>query len=203
MPFTNYTELQAEIALRLAREDLTSVIPGFIAQVEAFANTSLRTLQMEQRATATLAEYVALPTDFLELRSVKLQGTPKTTLRLVTPEYMDEWLSSTSGVPKHFCLIANQLRFAPDADTGYTVEIDYFKTIPPLASNATNWLLTSYPSAYIFGAEFYAFTHLQDANGAASFSQAFTSEIDRIRASDKRARWEGAPMVVRPAGPVV
>ena len=138
------------IASWMARSDLTTQIVDFIALAEAEFNRVLRVRQMEQRSTATAAEYMALPTGFLELRDIQLNTTPKVSLELVSASQMENY-SSASGQPLAYCIMANQIQLAPVPDGTYTVEIDYYEVVPPLASNSTNWMLTSYPDAYLYG----------------------------------------------------
>src|SRR5512139_2968887 len=145
MALSTYTELQAAVASWLARSDLTSQIPDFIKLAESKLNRTLRTRQMEQRSTAAAAEYMALPTLFLEMRNIKTTGSPVYTLEQRAPFEMDALDDGTSGQPSRYAIIANQIRLAPTPDATYTLEIDYWEQIPPLASNSTNWLLTAAP----------------------------------------------------------
>ena len=73
MAITNYTELKSSLADWLNRSDLTSRIPEFISLAEAAFNRNLRTRDMLSRSTtSTNAQYVALPSDFLEMLNVEL-----------------------------------------------------------------------------------------------------------------------------------
>ena len=54
MSITTYAELKTAIASWLNRDDLTSVIPDFIALTEAALNRDLRHLQMIDRDDATI-----------------------------------------------------------------------------------------------------------------------------------------------------
>ena len=67
MAITTYDELKASIASWLNRDDLTAVIPDFIALAESSINRDLRHYKMVQRADATLdSRYVQVPEDWLE-----------------------------------------------------------------------------------------------------------------------------------------
>ena len=54
MSITTYAELKSAIANWLLRDDLTSVIPDFIALAEADMNRAIRHWRMEKRSTAEI-----------------------------------------------------------------------------------------------------------------------------------------------------
>ena len=195
----NYTDLKAEIAAWLARSDLTSIIPTFIADAEAQFNRLLRTRQMEQRSTATATEYMTLPDNWLEMRNIQINGTPVYTLEQRAPFEMDALDDGTSGQPSRYCILANQIQLAPAPDSTYTLEIDYWEAIPPLASNSTNWLLLVHPDAYRYGALLSAAGYLADDPRIPVWQRAYGDIIGHIQTADRRARWSGSPLVVRPA----
>jgi hypothetical protein len=194
-----YTTLQAAVASWLARSDLTSQIPDFIMLAEAKLNRTLRTRQMEQRSTATATEYMALPTLFLEMRNIKITGTPVYTLEQRAPFEMDALDNGSTGQPSRYAIIANQIRLSPAPDTTYTLEIDYWESIPPLASNSTNWLLDAAPDIYLYGSLLEAAAFMLDDPRIPLWQAAYTQVIGQLQSADRRARWSGSPLAVRPA----
>ena len=85
MALTNYTELKSNIADFLNREDLTAVIPTFIALAEAQINRDIRHWKMEKRATAQVdSEYSKLPNDWLETIQDHLTGSGTYSLNLAS-----------------------------------------------------------------------------------------------------------------------
>lgn len=199
MALANYTDLKAAVAAWLARSDLTSQIPDFVTLCEAKLNRLLRCRQMEQRSTATATEYMELPTGFLELRNIQLNETPKVPLSLMAPEYGDLVYSGATGKPLYYAILANQLQLIPAPDGTYTVEVDYYEVIPPLASNATNWLLTAAPDIYLYGSLLEASGYLQDDPRVPAWNAAYTQVLQQLQSADRRAKWSGSQMVVRPA----
>jgi hypothetical protein len=199
MALNTYVALCAAVEAWLARADLTAQVPDFITLAEAKLNRTLRTRQMEQRSTAEAAEYMALPTLFLEMRNIKIAGTPVYTLEQRAPFEMDALDDGASGRPSRYCLLANQIRLAPAPDTTYTLEIDYWESIPPLASNATNWLLDCACDVYLYGALLEAAAFMQDDARIPLWMDAYTRTINQLQTADRRARWSGSPMAVRPA----
>lgn len=199
MSIATYSELQTAVANWLSRADLTSRIPEAIALAEAAFNRNIRHRQMEQRATATATEYMSLPSDFLELRSVKLDGAPDTSLRLLSPWDGDREFTSATGWPYYYALQANQLRIIPAPDSTYTVEIDYYKRIPALSSTqTTNWLLTDYPDLYLYGACFHALTLVQDDSRVGAVLGYMNGIMDAMGREQTAGRWSGSPMMMRP-----
>jgi hypothetical protein len=199
MALNTYTALCAAVEAWLARSDLTAQVPDFVTLAEAKLNRTIRTRQMEQRSTATAAEYLALPTNFLELRNIKTTGTPAYTLEQRAPFEMDALDDGTSGRPSRYCLLANQIRLAPVPDSTYTLEIDYWEALPPLSSNSTNWLLDLAPDVYLYGALLEASAFMQDDARVPLWMDAYTRTINQLHTADRRARWSGSPMAVRPA----
>ena len=202
MALANYTDLKAAIASWASRADLTTPIVDMIALCEAEFNRTLRVRQMEQRATTpTVAgtAYLALPTGFLELRNIQINTTPTATLEQVAPELIDSNYSSASGQPAVYCLLANQIQLAPVPDGVYSLEIDYYEVVPPLASNATNWLLASHPDAYLFGSLLRAGGYVQDPQMVMGWKQAYSEVLQQMRTEDRRARWSGSTLRIRPA----
>jgi hypothetical protein len=194
MALSTYANLLTAVAGWLNRTDLTSNIPDFIALAEAEFNRRLRTIEMEARATATLtSDAVAVPTDFIGLRSIKIANTK---LEYAPPSeiYDDE---TTGGYPTRYTVTDGQFVFRP-APTSGTVVIDYFATIPALTvSNTTNWLMTKHPDLYLFAtcaqAEFYL---VNDARVPAWKGR--TEElIEQINSAVAKERYGGRRLVAQ------
>lgn len=188
MALANYADLLTGVANWLQRSDLTARIPEFITLAEAEFNRRLRTVEMEARSTATLtSDAVAVPTDFIGLRSIKID---RTTLEYVTPAdiFEDE---RTGGYPTRYTVTDGQFFFRP-APTSGTVKIDYYGSIPALtASNTTNWLMTKHPDLYLFAtcaqAEWYV---VNDARVDAWKARA-DELIEQINDATQRERYGG------------
>lgn len=156
MALANYADLVSAVSNWLNRSDLTSRIPEFIALAEAEFNRTLRTVDMEARATATLTgEALALPGDFIGLRSISQDNNFFT---LVDSQALFN-APTTGGIPRLVTISDGQFFFRPAPSSG-TIEIAYYAKIPALTStNTTNWLMTAHPDLYLFAtlaqAEFY------------------------------------------------
>jgi hypothetical protein len=76
------------------------------------------------------------------------------------------------------------------------INIDYLSGIPPLSLEApTNWLLTEYPSAYLWGTLSYAAPYIGDDPRVQLWLSARESTIERIRLADRRARFPHGLMI--------
>jgi hypothetical protein len=77
-----------------------------------------------------------------------------------------------------------------------SINIDYLSGIPPLGPAApTNWLLTEYPSAYLFGTLSYAAPYIGDDPRLQLWLGARESAIERIRLADRRAKFPSGLMI--------
>lgn len=182
MALDTYTALQATLASWLARADLSGDIPDMIALFEAWVNRNLRMPQMEQEATAQAAEYIALPSDFLEMRDIQWQGSPRIQLVYLTPTMADiEDPYGTADQPYWYTIVGDQLRIIPPPNDTTNIRMAYWKRVPALASNSTNWLLSLYPDAYLYGSLMHGNIRIQDLNMAQAVSSAWQSVMQEMK----------------------
>jgi len=204
MALTTYTELKASLADWLNRSDLTSVIPDFISLAEAQMERQLRTRQMIVRATASFAaaaEYGTVPDDFLEVKSIKLDTNPVTSLTFQTIDSLDQLSNTTylsSGKPLYFSVVGNQFRLLPIPDGAYTAELVYYSKLTKLsASVATNWLLTQAPDVYLYGSLLQAAPYLQDDARIQVWSSLYQAGLDQLQIADDRGSTSGGALMAR------
>lgn len=194
-----YAGLKASIADFLNRSDLTSTIPDFIVIAEAqmarrFVGRQRegkpipRRLILRSDASFTLAaEYVAVPTDFFGPLILELTGADGT---LIEMDYLDPvnldhekkrayWV----GNPKFYTVINGELKIYPVADQAYTGEMTYVKRLAA-ASTATNFILTDYPDAYLYGALTASAPYLKDDGRVTVWGTLFQAAIDDICMAD-------------------
>jgi hypothetical protein len=97
MAITTNSELNTAVANWLSRSDLTSRIPEFIALFEAKFNRDMRVPQQERRneSFSVNAEYVSVPTDFLELRAMFITSSgTRYPINQMPPSQESEFYSS-------------------------------------------------------------------------------------------------------------
>lgn len=193
MAITNYTDLQTSVANTLARTDLTTQIPDFIALAESRLSRELETRDQEKRSQATLVsgdEYIALPPDMREIREVKLNTTPNTVLEYMSPVALDNtYVSGGTGKPQAYSIVGAEMKLRPVPDSAYTAEIIYIGSLEALSStNATNQMLTRHPDAYLTGSLVEAYLYLMDDQRAQLYDQKFSRIIEEIRKDEQRSQ---------------
>ena len=202
MALTTYTELKTSIGDWLNRSDLTSVIPDFISLAEAQVERTLRTRQMIVRANASFdAQYGAVPADFLETKSLKLTSTnPQTPLEFLSIDALDNKAAeyTGSGKPRFFGVVGGQFRIVPTPDATYTTELTYYAKLTKLSSSvATNWLLTSNPDIYLYGALLQAAPYLQDDARIQTWATLYERALNDSQTADDRGASSGGALLTR------
>jgi len=200
MALDTYAGLKSTIADYLNRDDLTSVIPGFIALAEAKFNRKLRLRQMIKRAEGQIeTSFFAYPSDWLQAKEFQLNTNPIIRLKFVTEAQGDE-LKATSymapGQPLYYTITGSQLEFIPAPDTTYSAELTYYAKIPALSdSNTSNWLLLYAPDLYLYGALMEASPYLKDDERVAVWGQLYANSLGDIEVADQRASVSSTPIV--------
>jgi hypothetical protein len=200
MDLSTYSGLKAAIADYLNRDDLTSVIPGFITLAEAKFNRKLRTRQMIKRATAVIdSQSFAYPADWLEAKEFILSTNPITHMEFVT-ELKAKELQSTDivspGKPRYYTIIGSQIEVIGTPDTSYSGVLTYYAKIPALSdSNTSNWLLAYAPDLYLYGALLESAPYLKDDERLAIWGQMYIDSKADIELADQRASVSSTPVV--------
>jgi hypothetical protein len=202
MALTTYTELKTSIGDWLNRSDLTNAIPDFISLAEAQVERTLRTRQMIVRANASFdAQYGAVPADFLETKSLKLTSTnPQTPLEFLSIDALDNKASeyTGSGKPRFFGVVGGQFRLVPVPDATYTTELTYYAKLTKLSNSVTtNWLLTSSPDIYLYGALLQAAPYLQDDARIQVWSSLYDRAMSELQTADDRGASSGGALLTR------
>ncbi|MGH6961377.1 MAG: phage adaptor protein, partial [Dongiaceae bacterium] len=131
-----------------------------------------------------------------------LNTVPVTALELVSPELIDLLRAgSTTGRPRLFAVVNDEIQLAPGPDAPYTAEIDYWQRFEPLSGTATtNWLLANAPDVYLFGALTEAAAYLGDDEHLAQWDARYRAAVRQLQDADDRGKWSGATPVIRVAG---
>jgi hypothetical protein len=200
MALSTFSELKTSLANWLHRSGLTSTIPDFITLCETDFNRRLRIAQMEVRSSASFDEaYENLPTDFLELREIKIDSSTPVSLTYVTPQYMTEMYGTpVSGTPAHYTIVDTTIKL--DAIPGSDVEIAYYVKLDALSdAEPTNWMLTNHPDVYLYGSLAAAEPFLKNDKRLAVWKTLYEAALKQVDDADKNARWSGSPLVIKTA----
>ena len=202
MAITTYAELQTAVKNWGKRSDLDSIIPDFIKLAELRVNRNLRIRKMETRTrTDTVAsqEYYGLPTNFVQMRSFRLNTNPLTDLEYLTPEAMDTvWAGSTTGKPQAYTVVGDEVRLGPSPDAVYTMEMLYWQKPAALSDSATtNFMLTANPDALLYAALIELSSYAENDAGVMKWTQLFNETIRAVQTEDDRDRASGGALQVR------
>lgn len=204
---TDYTTLQAAIVENLARADLADLAPDFVQQAENWLNFGsedsppLRCREMEEVTSLTPTDGVCtLPDDYLQYGRVVETTNPRRPLTYITPDAAEAlYPSRAAGLASHFTIIGSSLYTFPLASND--IELTYYKTIPPLASNTTNWLLTKAPSVYLRASLFYAAEFIKNDAEAAKQAQLARTLVAGLNKSDMLGKYARAGVTMRGVTP--
>jgi hypothetical protein len=203
MTIATYSELLTEIDAWMNRADLAARVPTFLKLFEARMNRQLRAPAMESTSvtsTEAATDIYALPDDFLSMRELYLATDPKTVLEAMTPAALREtYAYSDSGQPRAYAVAGEAIVLAPVPDGAYTLTMGYFGAIPALTvANPTNWLLTAFPDAYLYGTLTMAEVYLKDDERVGVWKAAWDECLAEMQKHFKRQRLPAGPLTMRP-----
>jgi hypothetical protein len=155
MPLSNYTELQANLADVLDRQDVIAKLPIYIALAEGRLRRELRARSVAEQVLSVSSGSAALPALVSLLRLARVNrsnyGAPMTQVTLEKLFDQREAFRGVAGVPQFYAVADNTIYLAPEPDNTYELRISYYELAPALSDAApTNWLLTRYPDAYFY-----------------------------------------------------
>ena len=183
MAFSNYGQLKAELNEKLFHQRFLSNYDSFATTFERAANRRLRVRQMEAVTSLTTTNgEVSLPSDYLLWRTIRPNAVtrwPWEELDYVHPAYLPPTTAALGAIPRLFTIEGSLFKTRPIDDIN-AYEFHYYRQIPSLVGdNAnTNWLLTEYPDAYLFGMMTEASAHGRNVEAA----QLYKSRRDEVLA---------------------
>jgi hypothetical protein len=204
MSLTSYSDLKTTVASYLGRSDLTSVIPDFISLAELRLQRTLRIRQMLKTVTASTTaadRTVGLPSDFLQMRDLYVQGSPRQVLSYMAPSaFSRNARADETGKPQFYTLRADEIELAPFPDTSYTLEMLYYAKPAMLSdSNTSNIFLANCPDALLYGSLLEAEPYLMNDARLQVWSGFYQNAIGAISESDEGAEYSGVPLQIKVA----
>lgn len=160
--------------------------PNFIAFAEAKMSRILAESQLSGpvwRADATISsEYYDVPLDLAIPLTMTLstgevlENTSEAALQNLRA---DE--NAQDAKPRLYAVVGRQFRFYPAPDQAYSAELVYQSTIAALnATNTTNWLIDSYPDAYLYGALVQAGAWVEDDKRLSRWQTMFDAAMAEV-----------------------
>jgi hypothetical protein len=191
MALSTYGELKTAIADWLDRDDLTSVIPDFVTLAKSRIDTDVRVRRQEKRSVETTSsEFVTLPDDYIDMRSVQLNTNPARRLRPLTPAQADEQAWRENGEPVWYAIYGNVLQLWPKPDGSYDIEITYVATFEDFTQDSdSNWLLENHPDLYLYGSLLAAEPYVGNDERVQVWAAKYQEAVDRVNARANEGRF--------------
>lgn len=184
--FADLLDLRTAVIEHVGRPDIAEVFPRLVALAEAAFNRRLRLRDQITSASLTFASGVApLPADFAEAIGLyDAQGY----------EYVAQPLQQVkiTGSGSYYAITGSQV-VTFNASGNRTFE--YFATLPTITDGGmtdTNWLLTKYPTIYLYGVAVEAAKYLKDVDLARATAQLLEMSYAEAESDDARARYSRA-----------
>ena len=194
MALDNFANLKASIVSYSGRDDLSPNMDDFIALAEEqiYSNNGnlLHLMAFSTKVTLTTTagdNFLAFPAGFMAAQSISIVASGETTdLIYHSPPVLR--LRSGTGTPQ-FYSVTDTLIFDITPDDVYDIELTYYAKPTPLSSaNPTNYVLTNFPSIYLFGALAQVYDFTDDLQNAESFGRKMVMRIVAAIKADKKAR---------------
>jgi hypothetical protein len=198
MAITTYAELQTAVSNWLHRADLASIVPDLITLGETRIFREVRVRVMESALNGTISSGVmAVPADYLELKSAYIDGTPVSQLQRSTlPQIYAEYpLRSSTCKPSKIAREGSNFIFGPYPDGNYTVKGIYYAK-PTSISSTANALFLANPDLYLFAALSEASAFIKNDARIALWESKYTSVKSDIELADAREGGSGGGMRV-------
>ncbi len=202
-------------------DDWTSLATGGLGMQAVDRGAGIRAFRMDDRRQRLVLdstmpdstryfgepEFISLPADFQSMRRVRLSSvTGKPCLEFKSGTQIDEYrfgISNVAGKPRYFTVFGDEIELAPTPDAAYTIEMVYRKSIPALASNADNWLLTLAPDLYLYGALLESAPYIKEDGRIQTWGLGFTTALNDLNNPGLTSTFNAGPMTVRVSGQVI
>jgi hypothetical protein len=154
-----------------------------------------------QAGTSTVAgtPSYALPSDFGEAIAMHVvDGSVENVLEPADFDLIKAGYSNQSGRPVFWGFVQNEFLLGPTPDGTYSLKLYYYKTIPNLSgTQTTNWLLTTYPKIYLYGALAEAAATVSDDNRSSRWVSPYRSALKTLINDQIRDRGIGGGPMLR------
>jgi hypothetical protein len=208
MAISTWSELKTAAASWLHRDGLTSRIEEFISLAEnrihygskdpQFPSEPLRVRAMQQRDTGSVSSgTISIPTGYLETIRLTLTVDGKNRALEYLPSAINAAYESETENANFFTVI-NGAIYVGAAGGGSGYVHDYYKALDALSgSNATNWLITNSPNAYLYGTLIEAMPFIGKDERLNVWYRMFAAAINGLNSQDKRDSYARGSLQVR------
>ena len=199
MSLADYTAVKASLGDWLHRSDITSQCDDFIDLFESDFNATIRAREMEQQTTLTATDgYLLHPTNWLGWKEIR--GTVGANKYDVLPMSDEAGVNLTgfqtgTAYPVGYKVTGSRTYLYPLGSSG-TYTVKYWEGVG--LSSGTNWLLTRYPGAYLYGALLQAHAYTTNDVRVPLWQSAHAQIMDKIKADSAKQSWSGQVLQMRP-----
>jgi hypothetical protein len=191
-----YAQLQADIAAYMHREDLTAVLPTFIALGEARIYRDLRVPEMHTEATLNTTDGVAsLPVRYLDMRDISYNPGNTGSIALTSVgRHGIARVRGRNGKPIVYSILGNTVEIRPADDTA-DFFLQFWQAPEPLATVDTNPVIDRYPYLYLYAALIEAAVYTQDSELAQGYTAKYQQDMIITNAESDLTRFGESPMM--------
>lgn len=188
----NYTTLQSEVLAEAVHAELTTEVVSFVRKCEAMIRRKVRALEL--RTTLVEADrntdgIYDLSGQVLEIRraytSDAVNGAANVGIAGI------RLLDATAPV-LHYAVSGQTIEFRGVPATDAEIELVYRGWPDPLATTATNELLTNHEDIYVSGTLFYLYKYTQDLELAQTELSVFKDAVDALNKATGRLTGGGS-----------
>lgn len=158
MSFANYTAYRSNILTWLDIGDSTAItnahLDDIIVAAENKINREVRSREQETIINSTItAGVMAVPSNYVALKSARIDGTPTKPLKRVSVDamYTSYPTRASDGKPEAIAREGSNFIFGPYPDSAYTVKGIYYQRMEPLATTL-HALFTNNEDLYLWAA---------------------------------------------------
>jgi len=162
---------------------------------------TVRASEMETALSETIAAgVVAVPSGYIAMKSVYLDGTPTTKLKRATVAqiYENYPTRSSDSKPKYIAREGSNFIFGPYPDSAYTVKGIYYARLTSIATSA-NALFTANPDLYLMASLCEAAPYMKDDKRIQIWEGKFAQIKADIESENDEEERSGGGMSVRVA----
>lgn len=199
MTIATYSDLKTAVGNWLNRSDLSTYIPDLVRFGELRVYRDLRIRAMESALSVTIdtSGNAAIPSDYMELKSSYINGSPVQYLQRRALEFIYEKYPtrSSDGAPKFIAREGDNFIFGPFPDSTYTVKGRYYARLPALSdSNTTNWFITNAPDVLLFASLLEAEPFIKNDERLALWQTKYEQVKESIEAEESREAYSGSTL---------
>jgi hypothetical protein len=198
MSLADYTSLKTAVANDwLHRGDLTSAIGDFVALFESDFNSTVRVRQMEtETSQVSTAGYLLHPTNWLGWKEIRgTNGGIQYHLEPVSEEIAVAMTAGDSAPATKYKVKGSRTYLYPSVN-GVTFPTTYYEAVG--LTSGTNWLLTRYPGAYLYGTLLQATSAIMDDPRVPLWQAAYQQILSKIVSDSKKQEYSGQVLRMRP-----